>query len=120
MCRMRGACPDSTAGRAEQVMARVMVTGGTGVLGRAVVPRLLADGHQVTVLTRRPAAQVPGGACRVAGDLTRGDGLDAAVTGAEVVVHLATPPFRPAPGAVRGTKDLIDAIRRCRGGPPLE
>src|SRR5258708_22008240 len=100
MCRMRGACPDSTAGRAEQVMARVMVTGGTGVLGRAVVPRLLADGHQVTVLTRRPAAQVPGGACRVARDLTRRDGLDAAVPRAQVVVHPAAHPVRPAPGAV--------------------
>jgi NAD(P)-dependent dehydrogenase (short-subunit alcohol dehydrogenase family) len=89
-------------------MARVMVTGGTGVLGRAVVPRLLADGHEVIVLTRRPAAQVPGGAGRVAGDLARGEGLDAAVTGAEVVVHLASQPFRSARVAVGGTKFLID------------
>src|SRR5260370_37449325 len=95
-------------------MARVMVTGGTGVLGRAVVPRLLADGHQVTVLTRRPAAQVPGGACRVAGDLTRRDGLDAAVTGAEVVVHLATQPVRPARVDVGGAQVLI--ARRTRAG----
>jgi uncharacterized protein YbjT (DUF2867 family) len=100
-------------------MARVMVTGGTGVLGRAVVPRLLADGHEVMVLTRRPAAQVPGGAGRVAGDLARGEGLDAAVTGAEVVVHLASQPFRPARVDVGGTKFLIDAIRRCGGGPHL-
>src|SRR5260370_42060113 len=99
-------------------MARVMVTGGTGVLGRAVVPRLLADGHQVTVLTRRPAAQVPGGACRVAGDLTRGDGLDAAVTGAEVVVHLATQPFRPARVDVGGTNVPIGPLRPCAGRPP--
>jgi nucleoside-diphosphate-sugar epimerase len=35
-------------------MAKVTVTGGTGVLGRAVAPRLQADGHQVTV---RPAAR---------------------------------------------------------------
>ncbi len=104
--------------QAEQVMARVMVTGGAGVLG-AVVPRLLADGHEVMVLTRRPAAQVPGGACRVVGDLARGDGLDAAVTGAEVVVHLASRPFRPARVDVGGTKILIDAIRRCGGGPHL-
>src|SRR5258708_3754791 len=100
-------------------MARVMVTGGTGWLGRAVGPRVLADGREVRVRTRRPAAQVPEGAWRVAGDLARGDGLDAAVTGAEVVVHLATQPFRPARVDVGGTKILIDAIRRCGGGPHL-
>src|SRR5260370_14193077 len=117
MCRMRGACPDSTAGRAEQVMARVMVTGGTGVLGRAVVPLLLADGHEVRVLTRLPAAQVPEGARRIVRDLARGDGLDAAVDGAQVVVQLASPPFRPARVDVGGDKTLIEAIRPCGGGP---
>ena len=96
-----------------------MVTGGTGVLGRTVVPLLLADGHEVRVLTRRPAAQVPEGARRIVGDLARGDGLDAAVTGAEVVVHLASQPFHPARVDVGGTKILIDAIRRCGGGPHL-
>ncbi len=100
-------------------MARVMVTGGTGVLGRAVVPLLLADGHEVRVLTRLPAAQVPEGARRIVGDLARGDGLDAAVDGAQVVVHLASQPFRPARVDVGGTKTLIDAIRRCGGGPHL-
>src|SRR5260370_14272282 len=114
MCRMGGACPDSAAGRAEQVMARVMVT---GVLGRAVVPLLLADGHEVRVLTRLPAAQVPEGARRIVGDLARGDGLDAAVDGAQVVVHLASQPFRPARVDVGGDKTLIEAIRPCGGGP---
>jgi uncharacterized protein YbjT (DUF2867 family) len=100
-------------------MAKVTVTGGTGVLGRAVVPRLLADGHQVTVLTRRPAARVPDGASRVIGDLARGDGLDPAVAGAEVVVHLASEPFRPARVDVAGTRALIGAVRRSGGSPHL-
>ncbi len=98
-------------------MAKVTVTGGTGVLGRAVVPRLQADGHQVTVLTRRLAAQVPDGTRRVIGDLARGDGLDPAVAGAEVIVHLASQPFRPARVDVAGTRALIEAVRR-RGGDP--
>jgi nucleoside-diphosphate-sugar epimerase len=38
----------------EQTMAMVTVTGGTGVLGSALVPLLQADGHQLTVLTRVP------------------------------------------------------------------
>jgi uncharacterized protein YbjT (DUF2867 family) len=32
----------------------ILVTGGSGTLGRAVVARLLAAGHEVRVLSRRP------------------------------------------------------------------
>lgn len=56
--------------------------GGTGVLGREVVPRLQADGHEVAVLTRRPAAPLPGGIRRLIGDLAGGQGLEMAVRGA--------------------------------------
>jgi uncharacterized protein YbjT (DUF2867 family) len=100
-------------------MAKVTVTGGTGVLGRAVVPRLQADGHQVTVLTRRPAARMPDGVRRVIGDLGRGDGLDRAVAGAETVVHLASQPFRPARVDADGTRALIGVLRRSGGNPHL-
>jgi nucleoside-diphosphate-sugar epimerase len=96
----------------EQTVAMVTVTGGTGVLGCALVPSMQADGHQVTVLTGRSAAHVPS-------DLASGDGLDAAVGEAEVVVHLATQPFRPARVDVRGTSALIQAVRRCGNGPHL-
>jgi uncharacterized protein YbjT (DUF2867 family) len=55
-------------------MAMVTVTGGTGVLGREVAPRLQADGHEVAVLTRRPAAPLPDGVRRLIGDLAAGRG----------------------------------------------
>ncbi|MCH1445907.1 MAG: NAD-dependent epimerase/dehydratase family protein, partial [Luminiphilus sp.] len=32
---------------------RVFVTGGTGLIGRALVKRLLLEGHEITVLTRQ-------------------------------------------------------------------
>ena len=32
----------------------ILVTGGTGFIGTALCPALLADGHQLTLLTRRP------------------------------------------------------------------
>jgi len=38
---------------------KVVVTGGTGFLGAALVDALRGDGHEVTVLTRRPA-RAPG------------------------------------------------------------
>jgi NAD(P)-dependent dehydrogenase (short-subunit alcohol dehydrogenase family) len=64
-------------------MAKVTVTGGRGVLGRALVPLLQADGHEVTVLTRRPDVWPPDSARRIVGDLASGGGLDAAVRDAE-------------------------------------
>jgi hypothetical protein len=58
----------------------------------------------VAVLTRRPAAPLPGGIRRLIGDLVGGQGLEMAVRGADVVVHLASRPFRPARVDVAGTR----------------
>jgi len=95
----------------------VTVTGGTGVLGREVVPRLQADGHEVAVLNRRPAAPLPDGVRRLVGDLAAGRGLEMTVQGADVIVHLASRPSRPARVDVAGTMALVDAIRRDGGRP---
>src|SRR5215207_2955988 len=68
--------------------APVLVTGGTGTLGRLVVPGLLAAGCEVRVLSRR-RRELGEGIEVVTGDLATGDGIDAAVAGARVVVHCA-------------------------------
>lgn len=47
---------------------RIFVTGGTGIVGRAVVPVLRARGHEVLVLTRRPREDDDEGYCQ--GDLS--------------------------------------------------
>jgi uncharacterized protein YbjT (DUF2867 family) len=65
----------------------ILVTGGTGTLGRQVVPRLRGAGRQVRVLSR--ARHENNGIEFVTGDLATGEGIDAAVEGAEVIVHLA-------------------------------
>jgi uncharacterized protein YbjT (DUF2867 family) len=67
---------------------RMLVTGGTGTLGRLVVPRLRDAGCQVRVLSRR-SHEATDGPEFVTGDLATGEGIDAAVDGAEVVVHCA-------------------------------
>jgi uncharacterized protein YbjT (DUF2867 family) len=66
----------------------ILVTGGTGTLGRLVVPRLRDAGHTVRVLSRR-SGEAGDGVELVTGDLGTGEGIDAAVEGAEVVVHCA-------------------------------
>lgn len=82
----------------------ILVTGGTGRLGRALVPRLAAAGHEVRVLTRSNREPTEWG--WAVGDLRSGHGIAAAVTGAQVIVHLATTNGR---GDVAATRNLIDA-----------
>ena len=66
----------------------ILVTGGTGTLGRLVVARLLHAGHDVRVLSRS-RRDGEAGVELVTGDLATGDGIDDAVAGAEIVVHCA-------------------------------
>jgi len=65
-----------------------LVTGGTGTLGRHVVSRLLARGWDVRVLSRH-SREVKDGAQFMSGNLDTGAGIDAAVEGAEIIIHCA-------------------------------
>lgn len=67
---------------------RILVTGGTGTLGRLVVPRLRDAGGRVRVLSRR-SHEAEDGIELVTGDLATGEGIEAAVEGAEIIVHCA-------------------------------
>lgn len=77
----------------------ILVTGGTGTLGKPTVRLLRASGHTVRVLSRKP------GVGRVVGDLSTGEGLEAALAGVGTVLHLATNRWRDA----KQTRRLIDA-----------
>jgi uncharacterized protein YbjT (DUF2867 family) len=66
----------------------ILVTGGTGTLGRLVVPRLRDAAGQVRVLSRR-SHEAGAGVEYVTGDLATGEGIEAAVAGAETIVHCA-------------------------------
>jgi uncharacterized protein YbjT (DUF2867 family) len=68
--------------------SNILITGGTGTLGSHVVPRLRDEGGAVRVLSRR-SLEPADGIEYVSGDLATGQGIDAAVEGAEVIVHLA-------------------------------
>ena len=66
----------------------ILVTGGTGTLGRLVVARLRAAGCDVRVLSRR-SRDSEEGIESVTGNLATDEGTEAAVAGAEVIVHCA-------------------------------
>jgi uncharacterized protein YbjT (DUF2867 family) len=73
----------------------ILVTGGTGTLGRLVVPRLRDAGRTVRVLSRgrrdaseRTSAADPGIEA-VAADLATGEGVEAALGAIDTVIHLA-------------------------------
>jgi uncharacterized protein YbjT (DUF2867 family) len=68
--------------------ASILVTGGTGTLGRHVVRRLREAGREVRVLSRR-RREHEDGVRYVTGDLATGAGLADALVGVGTVVHLA-------------------------------
>ncbi|MFF8476832.1 SDR family oxidoreductase [Streptomyces sp. NPDC015414] len=91
-------------------MTTILVTGGTGTLGRLVTERLRADGHEVRVLSR--------GARPHAVDLREGSpALDTALAGVETVVHCAS---SPRGGDERAADHLIAAARRAGVGHLLD
>src|SRR5262249_7310100 len=68
----------------DAVTSPILVTGGTGTLGRLVVPRLRQAGCPVRVLSRHPHDARDGVEYATA-DLDTGAGLDAALAGAETI-----------------------------------
>lgn len=83
---------------------RVLVTGGTGHLGRAIVPGLKREGHTVRVLARRP--RFDPNVEWIRGDLATGEGVRDAVADVQAVVHAAT----NSPAAQRGRFTLRDLL----------
>ena len=86
----------------------ILVTGGTGKLGRALVERLRGDGRAPRVLSRTA------GQGRVVGDLRTGAGIDDAVRGADVIVHCAPAPRGDAATTRTWCTCRSSASRRCR------
>jgi 2-alkyl-3-oxoalkanoate reductase len=104
---------------------RIFVTGATGVIGRRAVPLLLADGHEVTVMTWRdgsPSVPWARDVRMVRANLFDPASLTLAVRDHDVVINLATHipsssfkmMFRPAwrtNDRIRreGSRNLVDA-----------
>lgn len=92
----------------------ILVTGGTGLVGARLLPRLVEAGIDCRALVR-PGKTVPSGVTAVEGDILDPASLAAAVQGVEAVVHLAAVLRTPDPEQIwqvnlEGTRHLIAAV----------
>lgn len=107
-------------------LGRVVVAGGTGLVGRALVKTLLARGAEVTVLTRRPGSAIlPPGA--------KAQGWEhpaLALEGADAVFNLAGEGIADRRWTLRRrqlllqsrvgpTEELVAALAACTARPPV-
>jgi len=91
----------------------VLVTGGTGTLGRHVVLRLRQSGHRARIFSRQPRGHVDA----VQGDLKTGAGLAKALGGMDAIVHAASAwrdPLALRAVDVRGTRRLLTMAKEAR------
>ncbi len=101
----------------------ILLTGATGLVGSALLPKLLDAGHDVRCLVRDPRRLGPE---RVRVQLSLSDlgdprGLRHAVRGADTVIHLAAairdqPPRRIEEVTALGTHRLLQAAERAGVG----
>ncbi len=112
---------------------KILLSGGTGFIGRALVPALLAAGHELTLLSRRPsppADAAASGTRYVQWDPLQEGAWMQAVNGKDCVIHLAgenvvgsrwTPSFkeRLVASRVRSAELLVTAIERAATKPRI-
>jgi NADH dehydrogenase len=103
----------------------ILVTGGTGFVGPAVVHALRTEGHGVRALARdlrsKQARTLESWGCTLAqGDMTDSASLERAVQGCDTIVHLVAIPtgseekFQRV--MIQGTRDLVDAAKNAGVG----
>ena len=101
---------------------RILVTGGTGVVGEAAVSRLLDLGHEVVIFSRnaeKDAEQWPEGVEARAGDIGDAATVRGAANGCSAVVHIVGVVAESPPEItferinVRGTQNIVDEAQRA-------
>lgn len=93
---------------------KIAIFAATGGIGRLLLARALAEGHEVTAVVRRPEAVAPSPARVVAADLATAEpeALVAAVAGADAVLSaLGGRSRRDTDVATRGTAAIVGAMR---------
>ena len=114
---------------------RVLMTGGTGVIGGAVAKRLVASGHELVILTRNPERAKAGSPILAAARCFPWNPEEApppseAFAGVDAVIHLAGEPVaagrwteeqkrRIRDSRVLGTRHLVEGMAAAKEAKPL-
>lgn len=114
---------------------KVIITGGTGLIGSALARNLATDGHEIVVLTRDPSQkvpQLPTSARLVRWDTETGEGWSEEAEGADAIVNLAGETIGPQAGLwtterkrrilqsrTNAAAAVVDAIRRTDQKPRM-
>jgi nucleoside-diphosphate-sugar epimerase len=98
------------------ITGKILITGGTGLVGSRLIPRLVTAGYDCRALSRAGRA-VAGVADTTEGDLLDPGTLDNGVRGISAIVHLAAVFRSPDPALIwksnfEGTKNLIELAKR--------
>jgi uncharacterized protein (TIGR01777 family) len=95
---------------------RVIITGGTGLIGRALTDSLVSDGHEVIILSRSPerATGLPSGARAVRWDARTAEGWGHLADGADVIVNLVGQTIGSWPWTAERKRRIRDS--RVHGG----
>ena len=105
----------------------MLVTGGTGYLGRALIRALIGRGHAVRALVRPGSGlKLPTGTVPLVGDALKASDVKRALVGADTVVHLVGVP-KPSPAKARQFREvdlasiqaMADAITETEAQPHL-
>jgi uncharacterized protein (TIGR01777 family) len=107
---------------------KILVTGATGLIGKALCTQLAGEGHEIAILTRRKQSESP---YRIyQWDPESGPAPAAALAGRDAVIHLAGEPVaegrwtdekkrRSRESRVTGTRNLVAGMRAVKDGPPV-
>jgi len=97
-------------------MTRILVTGGTGVLGREVVDHIQERGYTVRIMSRKASAEMPDIEWAQV-DILSGKGLDQAVAGVDVIVNCMSDSRQHTQEVdVDGTRLLLESARAAKVG----
>lgn len=96
---------------------KVFITGGSGLIGSALVPELVHNGYEVIILSRQPEkiGSLPFGASAMQWDGLSGDGWAEMINSGDIIVNLAGEPLAPPnPFFIRWTKSRKESIMSSR------
>lgn len=90
-------------------MSQILLTGGTGTLGKEIAQQLIAGRHDFKVLTSRNHSEEPKGVTLISGDITKKEILTASLKDTDIIIHCASNSQNHQEVDVIGTKNLLDS-----------